>query len=294
MMGLFLYFLFDLSIIYIIEFVYNVPVNVNSISPTNGFPAARTIIFSMGIPFYTYFFNILTESKWRWYQALPILLYTVMASISLLPGLDRSFFLDYLFYFSRYFSIILMLSMFLWILRRPGCSLDNSRKKNVLRLDWFILIFMVLSLVETTLVLIFWKQYASWLSTFAPRLSERIFMEDIYSIIITIASIYYCQKAVKEKVELTQAAAAICPIPLVSPKLLDRHKEEFCNSLGLTKREREIISLLLQDKSNQEISDELFISLGTAKTHVHNIFQKAEVTKRRQLIDCFQTFISGK
>lgn len=42
--------------------------------------------------------------------------------------------------------------------------------------------------------------------------------------------------------------------------------------------------------NNQEISDELVISIGTAKTHVHNIFQKIGVSKRQQLLTFYDHY----
>ena len=58
----------------------------------------------------------------------------------------------------------------------------------------------------------------------------------------------------------------------------------FASHYQLTSREQDILRILLTDKNNQEISDALFISIGTVKTHVHNIFQKVNVTKRSQLL----------
>ncbi|WP_411338157.1 helix-turn-helix domain-containing protein [Enterocloster lavalensis] len=69
---------------------------------------------------------------------------------------------------------------------------------------------------------------------------------------------------------------------------------QFAQKLGLTKREREILDLLLKDRTNQEICGELVISLGTVKTHVHNILQKAEVTKRTQLMEQFRAFVQKR
>lgn len=60
---------------------------------------------------------------------------------------------------------------------------------------------------------------------------------------------------------------------------------------GLTERECQILALLLDGKSQQEIGDALTIALGTVKTHVHNIYQKMDVTKRSQLMANFQRFI---
>ena len=50
----------------------------------------------------------------------------------------------------------------------------------------------------------------------------------------------------------------------------------------LTNREQEIILLIAQGMSNQEIADELFITLKTVKTHVSNILAKLEVEDRTQ------------
>ncbi|EOT29634.1 response regulator transcription factor [Enterococcus saccharolyticus] len=50
----------------------------------------------------------------------------------------------------------------------------------------------------------------------------------------------------------------------------------------LTNREREVLMLISQGKSNQEIADELFITLKTVKTHVSNILSKLEVEDRTQ------------
>ncbi|WP_394525047.1 helix-turn-helix domain-containing protein [Lacrimispora sp. JR3] len=64
----------------------------------------------------------------------------------------------------------------------------------------------------------------------------------------------------------------------------------FSEAYHLTSREREILKVLLLDKTNQDISDILCISLGTAKTHVHNIFQKIGVVKRPQLLEVYEQY----
>ncbi len=64
----------------------------------------------------------------------------------------------------------------------------------------------------------------------------------------------------------------------------------FCRKYQLTTREQDIFRLLLENKSNTEISEELFISLGTAKTHIHNIFLKLDIKKRNQLNERYESF----
>ncbi|CAH0344985.1 response regulator transcription factor [Bacillus sp. CECT 9360] len=52
----------------------------------------------------------------------------------------------------------------------------------------------------------------------------------------------------------------------------------------LTNREMEILLLMTEGKTNQEIADELFIALKTAKVHVSNILSKLEVHDRTQAV----------
>lgn len=58
--------------------------------------------------------------------------------------------------------------------------------------------------------------------------------------------------------------------------------------LGITKRERQIVMLIKAGKTNQEIADELFISVATVKDHNHNIFLKSGVRNRLELANLFR------
>ncbi|AXY25446.1 DNA-binding response regulator [Suicoccus acidiformans] len=72
--------------------------------------------------------------------------------------------------------------------------------------------------------------------------------------------------------------------PEVSEKVLNRDSQAQQPQLHdqLTGRELEVLSLLADGMSNQEIADELFITLKTVKTHVSNILSKLEVSDRTQ------------
>jgi DNA-binding NarL/FixJ family response regulator len=48
----------------------------------------------------------------------------------------------------------------------------------------------------------------------------------------------------------------------------------------LTPREREVLGLLGQGLSNQQIAERLVIELGTVKNHVHNILKKLDASNR--------------
>lgn len=58
--------------------------------------------------------------------------------------------------------------------------------------------------------------------------------------------------------------------------------------LNLSSREMEVLQLMAQGLSNQEISERLFVSLNTVKTHSSKIFEKMEVKRRTQAIEMAQ------
>ena len=68
--------------------------------------------------------------------------------------------------------------------------------------------------------------------------------------------------------------------------------EHYFDKCHVSAREREIVKLLLKGKSNKEIEDALFISMGTVKNHVYNIFQKLGVKNRGQLAALFKNLPS--
>ncbi|TDQ07141.1 response regulator transcription factor [Pedobacter metabolipauper] len=55
--------------------------------------------------------------------------------------------------------------------------------------------------------------------------------------------------------------------------------------LGLSKRELEVLHLMADGLSNQQIAERLFVSLNTIKTHSSRIFEKLEVKRRTQAIE---------
>lgn len=54
--------------------------------------------------------------------------------------------------------------------------------------------------------------------------------------------------------------------------------------LGLSKREYEILHLIDEGMSNQQIADKLFVSENTVKKHVSNLFLKLDVQRRTEAV----------
>ncbi len=105
---------------------------------------------------------------------------------------------------------------------------------------------------------------------FVKELSIEIYI-GIVAILFTVLGIWMGLKLINKKKEelLTE--------PFVK-------NESLINKFGISNREYEVLELMAKGLSNQEIADQLFISLPTVKTHVSNLFVKLDVERRTQAI----------
>ncbi len=76
----------------------------------------------------------------------------------------------------------------------------------------------------------------------------------------------------------------------MSGRKLERTKsiDSLLKEYGITEREKEIVLSLIRGYSNKEISDKLFISVNTVKTHIAKIYQKLGVSQRIDLANLFR------
>ncbi|MBL0359369.1 MAG: DNA-binding response regulator [Chitinophagaceae bacterium] len=101
------------------------------------------------------------------------------------------------------------------------------------------------------------------------------------AVIFTVLGIWLALKLSKPKIETI----------VVEKEVYVNRNENFVlnaslvSQLELSKRELEILSLLAQGHSNQEITAKLFVSLSTVKTHIQNIFEKLDVKRRTQAVE---------
>ena len=77
------------------------------------------------------------------------------------------------------------------------------------------------------------------------------------------------------------------PLKLNIESLLNNEVRHLFSKYSITAREQEIIEEICKGKSNQQIADDLFISLQTVKDHIHSIFKKVKVKNRVQLVKMF-------
>jgi len=76
---------------------------------------------------------------------------------------------------------------------------------------------------------------------------------------------------------------------LTRPKIVESDgpfqiDETNLRTLGISKREYEVLELIAQGLSNQEIADRLYVSTSTIKTHVSNVLAKLDARRRTQAI----------
>ena len=69
----------------------------------------------------------------------------------------------------------------------------------------------------------------------------------------------------------------------VIPSLMKREEKSEEIPIDLTERELAITKLVGEGKTNKEIAEELYLSIGTVKNHITTILQKLELRDRTQL-----------
>ncbi|MDC7246810.1 MAG: helix-turn-helix transcriptional regulator [Sphaerochaetaceae bacterium] len=66
--------------------------------------------------------------------------------------------------------------------------------------------------------------------------------------------------------------------------LSEKVEDDFISTYGISKREKEVIDLIVEGYTNKEIGEKLFISFTTARTHVSHIFEKTGTRSRVELV----------
>lgn len=84
-------------------------------------------------------------------------------------------------------------------------------------------------------------------------------------------------------VELIAVAGILC-LPRLNIADCVNNKTNFATLDLLTMREREVLLLVQDNYSNQEIASSLCLSESTVKTHLHNIFRKLNVHSREDAL----------
>ncbi|GGD67120.1 helix-turn-helix transcriptional regulator [Emticicia aquatilis] len=100
----------------------------------------------------------------------------------------------------------------------------------------------------------------------------------IIAVLFTALGIWLALKLNKPKVEtkIIEKAVSVNDFSFNEAAMTD---------LGLSKRELDVLQLMAEGLSNQEIAERLFVSLNTIKTHTSNLFEKLDVKRRTQAVE---------
>lgn len=105
------------------------------------------------------------------------------------------------------------------------------------------------------------------------------------ALIFTGLGIWLALKLTKPTVEIrTMVVEKTVLVKELSEEALQKIEKQI-QQLGISSREMEVLQLMANGLSNQEIADRLFVSLHTIKTHSSNLFEKLDVKRRTQAVE---------
>lgn len=122
--------------------------------------------------------------------------------------------------------------------------------------------------------------------------SYLVFGASAGALLLLIQVIHYKVMIRDMELEVLEATIAIIFLTVgillsLSVRKIKQHLEINRNEAkkaSLSDRELDVLTLLVQGHSNQEIADRLFVSLNTIKTHLANVYGKLGVSRRTQAI----------
>ena len=103
----------------------------------------------------------------------------------------------------------------------------------------------------------------------------------LIAVLFTALGIWLALKLVPAKTQTVVVEKEVYLHP-ASPFTFNEVQQQ---KLGLSAREIEVLQLMAAGMSNQEIAEQLYVSVNTVKTHTSNIFQKLDVKRRTQAVE---------
>lgn len=317
---LFFFYIMDNTIISMTELIdsFSHRYNKNFMSV----PAFKTVVILVYSTCSLYILSYLLKRKMQFREHLILMLIGVF--LLFVPMLENGAFMVWLFYLPAQVYLLYLSTGGLYYIKRHREGYEEKFYRGLSHFMMINLVFSLLIVIEDTIVIFNFDTY----SNLAVKINNRNLSEDILSIIYVIYALAFMNRiplecsenilkvsfpsanedynelaAFSEEVKLEETALkepkVISSVQMEAEKAekskADRENAflDFCDLYQLTSREREILEILLQDKNNQEICEACNISIGTVKTHVHNIFTKVDVAKRNQLIRTYHDYISG-
>ena len=281
---MFVFYIFDNTVIYMTESIERFARSYDS--QFMSIPSFKTVILLVDAICITCIFNLVLKRKMAISQYVGLILMGLL--LLFIPMLNAGAKQVWLYYLPCQLYLGWLGISTLWFMKNISKE-DKESKKYIYfrRILIATIIFALLILLEDTIVIFNVDIYSDIL----VRINNRNISEDILSAIYAVCAVAFCYRLLVMSTATTgnvfeeqQNLAASNEISVY---------EAFCRNYELTQREQDILYCVLQNMNNQEISAMLFISIGTVKTHVHNIFTKMNVRKRSEALVLFQKWKEG-
>lgn len=298
MIGLFLFFLLDTIIIDLTEFLPAFSDWYNQMFLKA--PSIKTVIY-LGLAFFSmYSYTALKNKPIAPFHGVIVLLLGLWYVF--LPMLEMNRVEVFLYYIV--YQVFIICACIYALQDIPKYGLFTEEHQKFLRMTMIVtIIFSIFIIIEDTYVIFFVDSYVKN----NVHIYERNRCEDLLRLAYTGIFYFLFLRFLRTgwlslpkdascgehgaDAEAAETEHVLMPAPACPEKQEEEYKRlKFAQQLYLTERELEVFSLVLQGMNNQEISDALTVSMGTVKAHIHNIYQKADVTRRYELVRLYESY----
>lgn len=139
-------------------------------------------------------------------------------------------------------------------------------------------------LIAALLVLFQLAKFSQWRGDTNIETWIAVFSLLFFGIGIWISRKMFRKEVIREKEIIREKEVIVeVEVPVMST-VNQQVDEKQLEKLGLSKREYEILGLIGEGLSNQQIADKLFVSENTIKKHVSNLFLKLDVERRTEAV----------
>ncbi|RDB68961.1 helix-turn-helix transcriptional regulator [Eggerthella sinensis] len=279
----FLFYFFDVALVFQDDFLMQRAAELSSMPFFIGSPVASIVIGGGTlVSFWLAICEYIKEQRLAM-RLVPGAAF-VAGSVAVLLFAEPGSLQMFLFYSMRALLLYWMLAYIAvnYIGTRDDVKRLRMRRHRVLYVALWVLVTLVL-MENVVLLLVVGPQLAG--SSPLPFFPERNFAENLLVLCCAFAA---CMSAWKS-LSLRRAEPPTQGGPSLET-FIDQNLVPYGAARQLSKREAEVLRLVLLGKDNQNIATAMHLAPSTVKVHMHHILQKAERSNRKELIQDFWEF----